>query len=126
MTLTNGDGNSIFFQTGTLPDVFVFILIWLYLNMEELEQYRQLILPVLKRYFIKRAAIFGSFAKGNVNAHSDVDLLIEPDKGFTIFKMLRLEDEISELIKRKVDLVEYSALKPSIRKEVLLSAITIL
>ena len=94
--------------------------------MEELEKYQQLILPVLKRYFIKRAAIFGSFAKGNINANSDVDLLIEPGNGFTIFKMLKLEEEISGLVKRKVDLVEYSALKPSIRKEVLLSAITIL
>jgi predicted nucleotidyltransferase len=94
--------------------------------MQEIEKYQQLILPVLKRYFIKRAAIFGSAAKGNMNADSDVDLLIEADKDFTIFKMLRLEEEISELIKRKVDLVEYSALKPSIRKEVLLSSITIL
>ena len=94
--------------------------------MKDLEKYQQLILPVLKRYFIKRAAIFGSFAKGNTNINSDVDLLIEPEKDFTIFKMLRLEEEISELIKRKVDLVEYSALKPSIRKEVLSSAITIL
>jgi predicted nucleotidyltransferase len=94
--------------------------------MKDLEQYQQLILPVLKRYFIKRAAIFGSFAKGEENTNSDIDLLIEPEKDFTIFKMLKLEDEISALIKRKVDLVEYSALKPSIRKEVLLSAITIL
>lgn len=94
--------------------------------MQQLEQYQQLILPVLKRYFIKRAAIFGSFAKGNITATSDMDLLIEPEKDFTIFQMLQLEDEISELINRKVDLVEYSALKPSIKKEVLLSAITIL
>ena len=28
--------------------------------MQEIEKYKQLILPVLKRYFIKRAAIFGS------------------------------------------------------------------
>ncbi|MDB5151706.1 MAG: Nucleotidyltransferase domain protein [Mucilaginibacter sp.] len=94
--------------------------------MQQLEQYQQLILPVLKRYFIKRAAIFGSFAKGNITANSDMDLLIEPEKDFTIFKMLQLEQEISELIKRKVDLVEYSAIKPSIKEEVLLSAITIL
>ncbi|HWZ17005.1 MAG TPA: nucleotidyltransferase domain-containing protein [Mucilaginibacter sp.] len=94
--------------------------------MGELERYQQLILPVLKRHFIKRAAIFGSFAKGATFADSDVDLLIEPEKDFTIFKMLMLEEEISEIIKRKVDIVEYSALKPSIKKEVLLSAITIL
>ena len=94
--------------------------------MQQLEQYQELILPVLKRYFIKRAAIFGSFAKGNTTANSDIDLLIEPENNFTLFKMLQLEQEISQLINRKVDLVEYSALKPSIKNEVLGSAITIL
>jgi predicted nucleotidyltransferase len=94
--------------------------------MLELEKYQQLILPVLKRYLIKRTAIFGSFAKGNINAGSDLDLLIEPGQGFTIFKLLAPEEEISALTKRKVDLVDYSALKSSIKEEVLLSAITIL
>ena len=94
--------------------------------MDDLEKYQQLILPVLKRYFIKRAAIFGSFAKGKNDSHSDVDLLIEPENDFTIFKMLKLEEEISALLNRKVDIVEYNALKSSIRNEVLLSAIPIL
>ena len=94
--------------------------------MQEIEKYQRLILPVLKRYFIKRAAIFGSAAKGNMDANSDVDLLIEAEEGFTLFKMLKLEEEISELIKRKVDLVEYSALKSSIKTAILSSAITIL
>ncbi len=94
--------------------------------MKEIELYQQLMLPVLKRYLIKRAAIFGSFAKENATVSSDLDLLIEPDRDFTIFKMLALEHEISNLIQRKVDLVEFSALKHSIKNEVLLSAITIL
>jgi predicted nucleotidyltransferase len=94
--------------------------------MKSLDEYQKLILPILNRYAIKRAAIFGSIAKGSENVSSDMDLLIEPGQGFTMFNMLRLEEEISELIKRKVDLVEYSALKPSIKNEVLLSAVTIL
>ena len=94
--------------------------------MQEIEQYQQLIIPVLKRYLIKRAAIFGSLAKGVLSADSDIDLLIEPWKNFTMFKMLQLENEIAELVNRKVDLVEYNALKPSIRNEVLQSAIVIL
>jgi uncharacterized protein len=94
--------------------------------MAQLEQFRQLILPVLKRYSIKRAAIFGSVAKNEMTENSDVDLLIEPEKDFTIFTMLKLEEEISALINRKVDLVEFSALKSTIKTEVLLSAITIL
>jgi len=94
--------------------------------MKELEKYSKIILPVLKRYLIKRAAIFGSVAKGNEMPTSDIDLLIEPAKGFTFFEFLKLEQEISSLVNRKVDLVEYSAIKPSIKEEVLLSAITIL
>ena len=94
--------------------------------MNEIEKYQQLIIPVLKRHLVKRAAIFGSVVKGTTTANSDVDLLIEPGKDFTIFKMLKLEEEISDLIKRKVDLVEYSALKSSIMNDVLSSAITIL
>jgi predicted nucleotidyltransferase len=94
--------------------------------MKEIEKYQQLILPVLKRYLIKRAALFGSFAKGDAGADSDIDLLIEPEHGFTMFNLLKLEEEISSLTKRKVDLIEYSALKSSIREEVLSSAISIL
>jgi len=94
--------------------------------MEEIEKYKRLILPVLKRYFIQRAAIFGSLAKNELKAGSDIDLLIEPGKDFTLFKMLALEQEIADVTKRRVDLVEYSAIKPSIKNEVLLSAISIL
>ena len=94
--------------------------------MQQLEQYQQLILPVLKKYLIKRAAIFGSFSKGIATSESDIDLLIEPEKDFTLFKMLQLEQEISNIINRKVDLVEYGSLKQSIKDEVLLSAIPIL
>lgn len=107
-------------------EAFLFGVNVLHLIMQEIEKYKQLILPVLRRYFIKRAAIFGSIAKGNYNADSDIDLLIEGDTGFTIFKLLSLEEEIAELTHRKVDLVEYSAIKPSIRQEVLQSAIAIL
>ena len=71
--------------------------------MHDIEQYKQLIPPVLKRYFIRRAAIFGSFAKGNYTSNSDIDLLIEPGKGFTLFNLLNLEEEIADLIHRKVD-----------------------
>ena len=96
------------------------------MNLHDVEKYQRLILPVLIRYSIKRAAIFGSLAKSGMNSNSDLDLLIEAEIGFTLFKMLKLQEELSEVTNRKVDLVEYSALKPSIRNEVLLSAIAIL
>ena len=92
--------------------------------MQQIEDYKALILPVLKRYLIKSAAIFGCVAKGNSSENSDMDMLIEGGQGFTMFKMLSLEEEISRLINRKVDLVEYDSIKSSIRKEVLQSAVS--
>lgn len=94
--------------------------------MSSFESYKQMIVPVLQRYAVKQAAIFGSLAKGRLREESDIDLLIEPAIGFTLFHMLQMEEEITNITKRKTDIVEYRALKPSIKKEVEQTAITIL
>jgi predicted nucleotidyltransferase len=84
------------------------------------------ILEVLKRYPIKKAAIFGSFARGEANNTSDIDLLIESNQPITLFDVLRLEKELAEVTSRKIDIVEFSAIKNSIRTNVLRDAISIL
>ena len=87
---------------------------------------KETILIVLKKHSIKRAAIFGSFARNEANGTSDIDLLIESSQPFTLFDMLRLEEELASVTSRKIDIVEYSAIKNSIRQNVLNDAITIL
>lgn len=94
--------------------------------MLSIEAYKKLVTPILKRYAVKKAAIFGSLAKGTMTEESDIDLLIEPGNDFTIFTLLELEEEISKLTMHQTDIVEYSALKPSIRHEVEQTAIPIL
>jgi predicted nucleotidyltransferase len=84
------------------------------------------ILEVLKRYPIKKAAIFGSFARNEANTTSDIDLLIEPNQPITLFDVLRLEKELADVTSRKIDIVEFSAIKNSIRTNVLRDAISIL
>ena len=90
------------------------------------ESLRQTILSVLKKQPIQRAAVFGSFARGEEHAHSDIDLLIEYSARHTLFDILRLENELSEATSRKVDIVEYAAIKPTIKERILSQAITIL
>jgi predicted nucleotidyltransferase len=87
---------------------------------------KELILSVLKNYPIKKAAIFGSFARNEANDESDIDLLIEPSKSITIFDVLRLERDLSKVTSRKIDVVEYTAIKSSIRSNILKDAIVIL
>lgn len=84
------------------------------------------ILGVISNYPVSKAAIFGSFARGDSTDHSDVDLLIETNKPVTLFQILQLEIEISEITRRKTDIVEYAAIKDSIRERVLSEAIQIL
>jgi predicted nucleotidyltransferase len=90
------------------------------------ESLKQTILAVLKRQPILRAAIFGSFARGEEHAGSDIDLLIEYSGRHTMFDILRLENELSEATLRKVDIVEYGAIKSTIKEKILGQAITIL
>ncbi|MBL7891127.1 MAG: nucleotidyltransferase domain-containing protein [Bacteroidia bacterium] len=91
-----------------------------------LEDLKNIIRDILKNYPIKRAALFGSFSRGEENADSDIDILIEPSKPVSMFDILKMELELSKKIARKIDIVEFSAIKNSIRENVLKNAIAIL
>jgi predicted nucleotidyltransferase len=78
---------------------------------------------VLRQYPVKRAALFGSAARGNMTAHSDVDMLVEflPDTRGIVF--FGLHTDLETAFQRRVDLLTYTALhreaKPDFRDNVL-------
>ena len=64
--------------------------------------------PVLKAW------LFGSFARGEASADSDVDLLVEFDhsKPIGLFRYARMWRELSEILGCRVDMVEEGTLRP--------------
>ena len=92
--------------------------------MEKQELYQNLKEYLLKKN-IKRAAVFGSFARNEETELSDIDLLLEA-QGLTMFDILRMEDELQTLCQRKIDVVEFKAVKPSIRKYVFSNVIELI
>ena len=92
----------------------------------ELSHFKKQITDILRNYPISKAALFGSFSKGEENKNSDIDILIEYRGPITLFQILKLEKDIEHATKRKIDIVEYSAIKASIRKNVLKEAIPLL
>jgi uncharacterized protein len=85
------------------------------------------VLPILKRHAVKRAAIFGSFARGEAKAHSDIDLLIEyKSKDKSLFDLVDLKSELEEILGRKVDIVTYDSIYWRLREQVLAQQIVIL
>ena len=74
-----------------------------------------------KRYRIKRIGIFGSYIRNEARVASDLDILVEfeQDADIGLLKFVEIENYLSDLLCIKVDLVEKSALKPRIGKQIL-------
>ena len=72
-----------------------------------------------KEYKVKTIGIFGSVARDTQTKKSDVDVLIEFSQPLGFFKFIELENFLSGVLKKKVDLVSKNALKESIKDQVL-------
>lgn len=89
-----------------------------------LDEIKERAVPILKRARVKRAVLFGSAARGDASP-GDVDFLVEMQRPYGLFKFLTLKTDLEDVLERKVDLVEYSAMKPIIRERAMRDAIQI-
>jgi predicted nucleotidyltransferase len=80
---------------------------------------KEKIVEILKRNGVKKAAVFGSFARGEEKKSSDIDILVEVPKKMSLLGFIRLEFELEEKLKRKVDLVEYGCLHPLLKDQIM-------
>jgi predicted nucleotidyltransferase len=71
-----------------------------------------------RRYRIRELSLFGSVLRDDFRADSDVDVLVdfEPDAPHSLFDLARMEEELSALLGRKVDLVERPGLRNPFRR----------
>ncbi len=76
------------------------------------EAHRDEIKTVVARHKGREVAIFGSVARGDESSDSDIDFLVDMDGGASLFDLIRMEDELSSLLGRAVDVVERGGLKP--------------
>ncbi len=88
------------------------------MNIAEIKKKIKLI---LKRHDVKRAAVFGSYARGDEKKKSDIDILIEykNDNDKSLLDFVELKLELEKKLGKKVDLVEYCAIRPRIKNRVL-------
>ena len=75
------------------------------------------------KYLVKEIGIFGSVARGEQTAVSDVDVLVEFSEPVGFFTFLDLESFLSKTFGKKVDLVTKRALKPAVKDQILKDAI---
>ena len=88
----------------------------------ELSRSLKIIIPkmikVLKKYHVKKAGIFGSYARGEQKKNSDIDIIIEPPKKMGI-EFVTLNYDLEDSLKKKVDLITYNGINSRIKKYIL-------
>ena len=86
---------------------------------EILEDKKGLILAAARRYGAYHVRVFGSVVRGEADAESDVDFLVDLEEGRSLFDLGGLLYELQELLGRKVDVVTEQGLHWYIREKVL-------
>ena len=68
---------------------------------------------------MRKAALFGSVARGEATKDSDIDLLVQLDKTLSLFGFIDLKLQLEDALGKKVDLVQYDGIKKSLRDYIL-------
>lgn len=86
--------------------------------MNNFESYQQIIQTYLAEQPVNKAWLFGSFSRGEATDESDIDIMVQfmPGEVVGLFKYSRMIRELSQLLKRDVDLVEEGTLLPFAEK----------
>ena len=90
---------------------------------ERLMEKREEILRLCTTYGARNLRVFGSIARGEDDAWSDVDFLVEMEPGRSLFDLGGLQYELERLLGRPVDVVTERGLKARIRDRVLREAV---
>ncbi|HEY4482954.1 MAG: hypothetical protein A3I39_01690 [Candidatus Yanofskybacteria bacterium RIFCSPLOWO2_02_FULL_47_9b] len=83
------------------------------------EKLKETVTPFLKEAGVIRSSLFGSYARGEANEASDVDILIEAPDGMTLFGLGRLKRLLENALGREVDILTYGGIDPKLEKYIL-------
>jgi hypothetical protein len=94
------------------------------MNREEfIHRYRADILRLAAKHGAQSIRMFGSMARGEATAESDVDFLVTLEPKRSLFDLGGLLADLEDLLGRKVDVVEPAGLHWYIREQVLREAV---
>jgi len=90
------------------------------------EHLRSQVEDVMRRRGVTRAGVFGSVARGDATPESDVDFLVEFEKGRTLLDLSGLRLDLRDALGRDVDVATPNSLHPEMRDQILSELVPIL
>lgn len=76
-----------------------------------IEEIRLILKDILKNFAVKKAILFGSYAKNNPTLNSDIDLVIDSEGQLLNIKFYGLLEELVEKLDKNIDLFEISEIQ---------------
>ncbi len=95
-------------------------------HMLSIDKIKEIAVPILKAHGVSQAGVFGSYARAQADDQSDIDILVRLSIPMSLLDFARIKLSLEDALHAKVDLVEYDALKSSLRGEILKGEIPIL
>ena len=93
------------------------------MDITKLKEYKNDILRIAFLHGAKNIKIFGSVARGEQNQNSDVDFIVEMEKGKTVLNRIALMQDLKKLLGQDVDVVTYKSLKEKIKNSLIKDAV---
>ena len=95
-------------------------------DIADLDKIKTVVLPILKNAWVTKSSIFGSYARGDFNEQSDVDMLVELPKDSSLLDLVRLERKLIDVLNIKVDLLTFNSVNPLLKEYIFRDQIQIL
>lgn len=89
------------------------------MNTILLNDIKKKVVPILKKADVKKAALFGSYVRGDYTKDSDIDLLVELPDQATLLDLAGIQIDVEETLNKKVDVVEYGGICPLLKDSIL-------
>jgi predicted nucleotidyltransferase len=94
-------------------------------SIDDLARVREQILAVAARHGAGNVRVFGSVARGDADAASDIDFLVDFEPGRSLLDLAALLIDLEDLLGHPVDVVTEPGLKARIRQRVLAEAVPV-
>lgn len=76
---------------------------------------QDIIINTITRYNPSMIGVFGSYARGDHDQHSDLDILVDFEPPLNLLEIIGLEQELTEKLGIKVDLITSRSLNPQLK-----------
>lgn len=92
---------------------------------ELLNQHREAIRRIVASHRASNPRVFGSVLRGEDEAGSDLDLVVDPEPGMSLFDLGGIYTELQDLLGIEIDVVTPKSLPPKWREAILAQALPV-